>query len=285
MVMAKQVITCLLIILIGTLNCRAFIRNDTILLCTHNDSLSYALGKSNDINGLNSYVKSQVKLDSINTFHFQRGFKDYIDSVDEKGFEAYYSGIMTAKMIIEQVKANVKSEFGCDTILNDQIFYKGLIDLLTNDDHIMADSIANKIFAESQNDYASRKELLLTKEAENFLKNNKREGIVELPSGLQYKIIKKGKGQNITLSDQIFIEYKCKNKIGNVIEDSRVHSPSGVVLDMANTFAGLQEGLSLMKKGAEFEFFIPHYLLDTYHKSDFPVIVYEVKILDVKQKK
>ena len=82
MVMAKQVITCLLIILIGTLNCRAFIRNDTILLCTHNDSLSYALGKSNDINGLNSYVKSQVKLDSINTFHFQRGFKDYIDSVD-----------------------------------------------------------------------------------------------------------------------------------------------------------------------------------------------------------
>ena len=40
-----------------------------------------------------------------------------------------------------------------------------------------------------------------------------------------------------------------------------------------------------MNKGAEFEFYILHYLLDTYNKYIFIVIVYEVKILDVKQKK
>ena len=95
------------------------------------------------------------------------------------------------------------------------------------------------------------------KAGEAFLaENGKKDGVVTLPSGLQYKIITAGAGIKPTDSDTVTCQYK-----GTLIDgtefDSSYKTGQPVVLEVGRVIPGFKEALKLMPVGSKYQFFIP----------------------------
>ncbi len=89
--------------------------------------------------------------------------------------------------------------------------------------------------------------------------NAKKEGVVTLPSGLQYQILKEGTGEKPTATSKVTTHYHGTLIDGSVF-DSSVERGSPATFPVNGVIQGWQEGLPLMKKGAKYRFFIPQEL-------------------------
>lgn len=95
------------------------------------------------------------------------------------------------------------------------------------------------------------------KTGEGFLqKNAQKEGVVELPSGLQYKIIEKGSGAHPNEDSFITFHQRCLLLNGSSIIDTYQENKASEA-KLSELLEGLQEGLLLMNKGARYKFFLP----------------------------
>ena len=97
-------------------------------------------------------------------------------------------------------------------------------------------------------------------EGEKFLKeNSKKEGVVTLPSGLQYQVLRKGNGKKPTATDQVECHYE-----GTLIDgtkfDSSYDRGQAATFGLNQVISGWTEGLQLMQEGAKYRFFIPYNL-------------------------
>lgn len=115
----------------------------------------------------------------------------------------------------------------------------------------------------SQRMMAKRKELQKADAAKNlaagkaFLAaNGKKEGVKVLPSGLQYKILKKGTGKSPTAEDKVKTNYR-----GTLIDgtefDSSYKRNKPAEFAVKAVIKGWTEALQLMKEGAKWELYIP----------------------------
>ncbi|HTZ18180.1 MAG TPA: FKBP-type peptidyl-prolyl cis-trans isomerase [Dissulfurispiraceae bacterium] len=86
--------------------------------------------------------------------------------------------------------------------------------------------------------------------------NKKKEGVVTLPDGLQYKILKEGTGNKPTAADKVKVNYK-----GTLIDgtefDSSYKRGEPAVFQADKVIAGWTEALQLMKEGSKWEVYIP----------------------------
>lgn len=86
--------------------------------------------------------------------------------------------------------------------------------------------------------------------------NKKKPGIVELPSGLQYRIVEEGSGEKPVSSDTVKVHYR-----GTLIDgtefDSSYARGEPATFQIANIINGWQEALTLMSEGAKWQVFIP----------------------------
>lgn len=97
-------------------------------------------------------------------------------------------------------------------------------------------------------------------EGEKYLAENaKKEGIVVLPSGLQYTVIKEGNGKKPKATDKVKCHYEGFLTDGTVF-DSSVQRGEPAVFPLNQVIAGWTEGLQLMQEGAKYRFFIPYLL-------------------------
>jgi len=92
---------------------------------------------------------------------------------------------------------------------------------------------------------------------EAFLAENaQREGVVALPSGLQYEIIEDGKGASPKKSDTVTVHYR-----GTLIDgtefDSSYKRGRPATFKLNRVIKGWTEGLQLMKEGGKRRLFIP----------------------------
>ena len=92
--------------------------------------------------------------------------------------------------------------------------------------------------------------------AEFLSKNKTKSGVVSLPSGLQYKIIKAGKGPSPTESSIVKVEYEGKLINGDVF-DSTYKRGEPAEFQVNQVIPGWQEALQKMKTGAEWQLYIP----------------------------
>jgi FKBP-type peptidyl-prolyl cis-trans isomerase FklB len=89
-----------------------------------------------------------------------------------------------------------------------------------------------------------------------MLQNAERAGVKTLPSGLQYKIIRKGSGRKPGAHDTVSVHYRGTLVDGHEFDSSyRRNAPSSFRVD--NVIAGWTEALQMMSEGAEWEVFIP----------------------------
>lgn len=97
-------------------------------------------------------------------------------------------------------------------------------------------------------------------EGEKYLAENaKKEGVVTLESGLQYKVIKEGSGKKPKATDNVKCHYEGFLIDGTVF-DSSVQRGEPAVFPLNQVIAGWTEGLQLMQEGAKYRFFIPYLL-------------------------
>lgn len=94
-------------------------------------------------------------------------------------------------------------------------------------------------------------------EGEKFLaENSKKEGVVTLPSGLQYKIIKSGDGKTPGKADAVTTHYHGTFIDGTVF-DSSVANGQPATFPVSRVIKGWTEALQLMKEGDKWQLFIP----------------------------
>ncbi len=123
-------------------------------------------------------------------------------------------------------------------------------------------------------------------EGEAFLAENaKKEGVVVLPSGLQYKVLKKGTGPIPTANDVVRTHYHGTFINGKVF-DSSVERGEPAEFPVNRVIPGWTEALQLMKVGDKWQLFIPSKL--AYGKRGSPggigpdtTLIFDVELLDI----
>jgi UDP-GlcNAc:undecaprenyl-phosphate/decaprenyl-phosphate GlcNAc-1-phosphate transferase len=90
-----------------------------------------------------------------------------------------------------------------------------------------------------------------------FLAENKaKEGVVSLPSGLQYKILKEGNGKRPTEADSVEVNYRGTLLDGTEFDNSYTRGQPGT-FKVTGVIPGWKEALKLMAVGSKWQLFIP----------------------------
>lgn len=95
---------------------------------------------------------------------------------------------------------------------------------------------------------------------EKYLAENaKKEGVVTLPSGLQYKVLTEGSGKKPKATDKVKCHYEGM-LIDGTLFDSSIQRGEPATFPLNGVIAGCTEGLQLMAEGSKYRLFIPYNL-------------------------
>ncbi|MBI5324481.1 MAG: FKBP-type peptidyl-prolyl cis-trans isomerase [Ignavibacteriae bacterium] len=182
-----------------------------------------------------------------------------------------------------------------DSVMIDpSLLAKGLYDALYGDTVLVSEEQGRKLMMSFQEDMMKtqqrkQKELGDQNKSEGtaFLEENKKKpGVITLPSGLQYQVVKEGTGRQPKMGDTVTVHYKGMNIKGKVFDNSYERKePFKIALD-TNFVKGWVEGLLLMKEGAKYKLFLPPNL--GYGEAPGPpevgpfgVMIFELELLSV----
>ena len=121
-----------------------------------------------------------------------------------------------------------------------------------------------------------------------FLEQNKsKKGVITLPDGLQYKIIKQGTGERPTINDTVTVNYAGKLIDGREF-DSSYKRGEPATFPVNGVIPGWTEALQLMSKGSVWELYIPAEL--AYGAQGAPpaigpneTLIFKVDLIDIKK--
>ena len=176
------------------------------------------------------------------------------------------------------------------------ILARGLKDALAGNKPLISDSEAQAALTQLQGTVQKNMEAKMQqlgvankKEGELFLTANKtKEGIVTLPSGLQYKIMKEGTGAKPTPGDTVVCNYR-----GTLIDgtefDSSYKRGQPASFPVGQVIKGWTEALQLMPVGSKWQLFVPAVLAygDRGAGPDIgpnATLIFEVELLSIKGK-
>ena len=170
--------------------------------------------------------------------------------------------------------------------LNFDILNKALRDGMSSNKPLMTDEIAQNIMMTTAQKITLRKSEANKKEGEDFLaKNKSKEGVVALPDGLQYKIIKAGTGPKPTINDKVKVHYIGKLLDGKEFDNS-IKRGEPLDIDVSGVIKGWTEALQLMPVGSKWQLYIPSNLAygDRQAGPDIKpgsTLIFDVELLDI----
>ena len=127
------------------------------------------------------------------------------------------------------------------------------------------------------------------KEGEAFLASNKaKEGVVTLPSGLEYKILKEGNGPKPTASDSVVCNYRG-TLISGTEFDSSYKRGQPATFPVNGVIKGWTEALQLMPVGSKWQLFVPSSLAYAERGAGGDIgpnatLIFEVELLSIQEK-
>lgn len=178
--------------------------------------------------------------------------------------------------------------------MNIDDFALAIKDVLAGNDLKVSNQEAQQIV---QAYFAQQEEKLRAEQAEKgkaakeagekyLAENGKKEGVVTLPSGLQYQVIKEGTGRKPKATDSVKCHYEGF-LIDGTLFDSSIQRGEPATFGLQQVIAGWTEGLQLMSEGAKYRFFIPYML--GYGESGagqsippYSALVFDVELIEVK---
>ena len=161
-------------------------------------------------------------------------------------------------------------------------FIKGISDVLTGNKteltHAEAQKVVNEHFQKlAEEAYAANKNA-----GEKFLADNaKKEGVVTLPSGLQYEVIKEGNGKKPSATDRVQCHYEG-TLIDGTIFDSSIKRGEPAVFGVNQVIRGWVEALQLMQEGAKWRLYIPYDMAYGEHGAGEMIPPYSALVFDVE---
>lgn len=246
----------------------------------------------------------KTKLDSINRINaprlneFTKGIKDAINLEEKSAYGQGLSiGTQFSQMMLPQVNTLLYGEEGTEKLNVDQLL-AGLISVLKKEslaiDAIDAGEIVQKAIEEAQAAETARMDEELKKaysdvveEGEAFMAENaKRDGVVTLPSGLQYEVIRAGSGAIPTESDKVRVHYHGTLIDQETVFDSSVDRGEPASFGVTQVIPGWTEALQLMPVGSKWRLYIPYNL--AYGSQDrgaikpFSNLIFDVELLGIE---
>ncbi|MGB8731500.1 MAG: FKBP-type peptidyl-prolyl cis-trans isomerase [Candidatus Sulfotelmatobacter sp.] len=176
------------------------------------------------------------------------------------------------------------------------ILERGLKDGLAGGKTLLTDDEAQAAIAEVQNDMRKKQQEKMQeigaankKEGADYLAANKgKEGVVTLPSGLEYKILTEGTGPKPTASDTVVCNYRGTLINGTEFDSSSKHG-GPATFPVSGVIKGWTEALQLMPVGSKWQLFIPSDLAygDRGAGADIgpdTTLIFDVELISIQDK-
>ena len=264
------------------------------------DSLSYMMGVSNT-NGLKDFAEQRMGVDSITWADFVKGIEEGINKATKKD-RAYTAGVQIGQQLSADMFEGMNSQlFGNDSTqsLSKANFMAGFIAAIKNSAIVSQEEAQEyaKTHTEAIKAKAMEAQYGENKAAgEKFLAENKtKEGVVTTESGLQYKIIKAGKGEIPTKSSTVKVHYKGTLIDGTEFDSSynrkdKDGNAQPTTFRADQVIAGWTEALTMMPVGSKWELYIPQELAYGSRETGglikpFSTLIFEVELLEIEKKK
>ena len=257
------------------------------------DSLSYMMGVTNT-QGLMDFAAQRMGVDSASTADFIKGIEAGIHMNTNKD-KAYQAGIQIGQQISGDMFEGMNHQlFGGDSAqsLSKDNFLAGFIAAVKNGAVVTMEDAQTYV---KENSEAIKAKALEAKYGENkaagikFLEENKtKEGVVTTESGLQYKVIKAGKGEIPSKTSTVKVNYKGTLIDGTEFDSSyKRNAPASFRADQV--IAGWTEALTMMPVGSKWELYIPQELAYGARETGgqikpFSTLIFEVELLEIEKK-
>ncbi|WED41867.1 FKBP-type peptidyl-prolyl cis-trans isomerase [Legionella cardiaca] len=179
--------------------------------------------------------------------------------------------------------------------INPSAMAKGLQDGMSGGQLLLTEQQMKDVLNKFQKDLMAKRNADFTKKAEEnkakgeaFLNQNKgKEGVISLPSGLQYKILQKGDGAKPTKDDTVTVEYTGKLIDGQVF-DSTDRTGKPATFKVSQVIPGWTEALQLMPAGSTWEVYVPADLAYGPRSVGGPIgpnetLIFKIHLISVKK--
>jgi FKBP-type peptidyl-prolyl cis-trans isomerase FklB len=180
--------------------------------------------------------------------------------------------------------------------IDTDILVKGVRDGLAGDKLLLTDAEAQAVLTQLQNNVRKIEQERAQaagetnkKQGQEFLAANKsKEGVVALPSGLQYKILQQGTGPKPTPADTVVCNYRG-TLIDNTEFDSSFKRGQPATFGVSQVIKGWTEALQLMPVGSKWQLFIPPDLAYGDRGAGAQIgpnatLIFEVELLSIQAK-
>jgi FKBP-type peptidyl-prolyl cis-trans isomerase len=176
--------------------------------------------------------------------------------------------------------------------LDEEYFVRGIRDALA-DKLVMTTEEIQTALKEQEQELEKRRKAELVAQGTKykmegdafFAENTKREGVVTLPSGLQYMVMREGTGPTPKETDRVKVHYRGK-LLGGHEFDSSYNRGEPSIIPVNGVIAGWKEALRLMPVGSQWKLWIPPQL--AYGKEGKggigpnATLVFEVELLGIE---
>lgn len=196
----------------------------------------------------------------------------------------------------DRVSYSVGYQIGGDfkqqrTDIDPDAFLKGIEDALAeaepplNPEEMRAilQEMKAKIQAEQRQQKQAAVEQYRGEGREFLAANAKKEGVITLPSGLQYKILREGTGRTPGPDDRVIVHYRGTLIDGREFYNSRRGKETPETFHVGAVIKGMSEALQLMKEGAQWKLFVP---ADLAYGERGPVgeraVIFDVELITVE---
>lgn len=261
-------------------------------LKTDVDSMSYAIGLAQS-----QYVRQAIQqgqvIDTTYMDEFVKGINEGVNAGDDKKKQAYLMGLQVGQQLSTQLVKGINHEvYGEDSTKTISLknLLAGFITGATGKKGLFTPESANQI---AQTKMEAIKAKTMSKEygpnkaaGEKFLAANKKKpGVVTLPSGLQYKVIKEGKGAIPTDTTTVKVNYEGRTIDGKVFESSYTNGQGPVTIQPKQFIPGWTEALTHMPEGSVWEVYIPQNLAYKERQAGpikpFSTLIFKIELIKV----
>ncbi len=243
-----------------------------------------------------------AKIDSLNKVNaprlneFIKGMQAAMNLEEKSPYaQGLNIGVQFSQQMLPQVNSMLYGEESTQKVNNDQVM-AGLISVLKNQPLAISAMDANAMvqgeIEKAQETQQARQEETLKEQYADAIaegdaymaENAKREGVVTLPSGLQYEILREGNGPIPTDTDRVKVHYH-----GTLIDGKEFDSSLGgdpATFGVTQVISGWTEALKLMPVGSKWKLYVPYNM--AYGSQDrgtikpFSNLIFDVELLGIE---